>query len=593
MIELQQIYQHLQVLGLAFRCLIVSCHDTAREIAANVANSIQARYHTLVCHLRGMQHHALNTLGEESSMLCACTSVVTDVCAVEALLPVSHAVLLVETTSQTMGQQIEQLLTKAVEHGCHVLVLKPSSRQFEYESKSKEIQHGTTISIKETGDGFVLEQEQWHKIYRTVGISDAALSAFSVQSLQAMKLDRHLTHMYETEVPREPIDLATFNIPQLTRVWLTVKNVTAGAIAHPMKSERKQSKTLSPDSDSGTDIAMASICLDIAKTLLSTNKCLTVLDLTSASIGVDGARLLASATPSSCRLSQLLFMSFPLPVAAVLGNAPSTRKDSTKFLLDLPGPKIVAEDLAYLACLLNNLGSLESIDAVIIRGQTAVPDDILDEFAATISKASSICTIQGIPRQQMEAATGCLSFAGMQTPAAHGTDVEHHLGMFAVLAAAQILHSSVQHRCKPYEDYTMFHDVNANTMDGIPPSTRTNPPALPALPPFHTIDLAGVTCSSYGVTKIVEAVHIRGTQPSLDLKLAGTVPDFQACHVWARAVTAQLGASLTALDMSRNKLNDDALEAIAPMFQQCTSVRLNCLMHRWSQCSPMKVNAIG
>lgn len=531
-----------------------------------MAIGVQRLYRTIVCILK--DNDSLTTDISDEDVRPTCTSTETDAHSVEALMPICHTVLLVKAGMEQDDTTGEILTNLAIVNGCQVLVVQqhslqpgsgPQNHKHHMSGKSPLI---AISSAPENKDAFVLSKAQEELIHRTIGIPDAALRVFSLDTLKLIQARRSSNRSARSDITREPIDLATFNIRHLTRASLVTRNPDIEVAVTSENRGGHLSEASSPDLSDSRTPAVGPSGLEMAQMLLRTNQHLQILNLSNLFVGVQSARLFASVVLDGCYVSQLIFKTVPLHVAGWLGQTDTQARGT---VLDLPGTQLVQEDLVFLTALLSSGRLSETVRAVMIRGQVTVPECVLDDFASAVAEAKNILSVQGVPRQQMEALSGNLCLKPGSTPGTaaslNGVGSRFTVGKFGVLVAAKIL---TECPCKTGEVANKCVAFDANTMDGALQECYI------ATAPLSVVDLAGVDGGSQGEVHMAAAVTGRGTSSNLNMNLACAVLSIEGCQAWANAVTHALGQSLTALDLSRNRLNDDSMEHLSAMFGVCT-----------------------
>lgn len=560
----------LQALGFAFRCLIICPTVSHQGIADAVAVVIQHKYHTMVCLLKTQEERehdsSLDPIASQ-----AYTAAETDEHAVEALLPVCHTVVFVTEAMESRDSINRCLLRTASWSGCQILFVQhvcthtgDSTASHLCDQTAPDLSPITMISAETTESNcVVISQAQQDQMQRAIGVPDSALRFLSPESLTSILKHRVPRSTACSNATRQPLDLATFSMPHVSCISLVSQDVDTESEVTPSHTGATVSETATNALSTSRSPAQVESSLEFASMLLRTNKFLQILDLSCVPIGNHSARHLAEVILGGCYIRQLVFKTVALQVADIIGRNVPGQKQSQKQALDLPGPKLSQNDLAFLTVLLNNGVVPNAISAVTVRGHVAVPDCILEDFASAVAGVSHIHSVQAIPRQHMEAVDGklCLNPVCCTRTTADRVD-SCHVGKFGVLVAAKMLAKVV---CKLPTDRIGHNLMDANTLDGL-----VEEDCIRVLP-LSTVDLTGSNGGAYANSQIALAVAARGASPQLTLNLACTMPKVEGCQAWACAAKKVLGHSLMSIDLSRNNLNDDSMEYLAPMFGACNS----------------------
>lgn len=547
-----------------------------------MAVGIQHIYHTMVCVLKTLEHKHSSLLDPAERL--AYTTAETDVHAVKALLPVCHTVVFVTEAMETSGTPNRCLVRTASWNGCQILFVQhvcthPGGTSVSHHSNqtAPDLNPIMTISAETTNsDCVVVSQGQQDQMQRAIGVPDSALRFFSTESLKSIQKHRAPRSTACSNTARQPLDLATFNMPHVSCISLISQDVeTESEVALSCTGATLSEAARTALSSSRSPPSVAS-SLELASMLLRTNKFLQILDLSCVPVGIHGARRLAELILGGCYIRRLVFKTVALQVADILGRNLPGQKQSKEHALDLPGPKLDQEDMAFMTVLLTSGVAPNAIAAVMIRGHVAVPDCILEDFASAVAGVDHIHSVQAIPRQQMEAGDGhlCLhpasSYLSSHTTTAGANNC--HVGKFGVLVAAKMLARLV---CKSHTDMIRHSAMDANTLDGLPEEGCVQ------VLPLSTVELTGSNGGSYANSQMAMAVAARGASPQLTMNLARTMPEVEGCQAWACAAKKALGRSLTCIDLSRNNLNDDSMESLAPMFGACTSATPSKHVLQW------------
>eukprot|EP00892_Ulva_mutabilis_P009918 jgi/Ulvmu1/7299/UM035_0088.1 len=565
----------MQVLGLAYRCVVICSHHSNYNLACAIATELQSLYHTLLCALRTpykmQSQHFENWCGsqEDASAPGAtppCDAANTDEHAVAVVLPTVHTAIFLIDPKDDRDDSGHRLMAIASKCGCQVVVVRQACAKSKDESKPAGHaandtdtdnspltgqKMGLCISASVQSNGSTdLSHRQRREMHSLIGVPDVALTCFTDDHLRSILTRRGPTPVPGSSLSRAVIDLAAFSELKLPSVALVSGKALDPAVCNIATSTgpKDVAKPRSP-----ADVAS---CLDLACMLLHTNQLMQKLDLSGVSVGVHGAKSLA-AVLSGSNISQLILKVVPLPIASLLGRTASRSKSEVDGI-ELLGSKLILEDVVLLTELFSCGAVHQSIHTVLIRGDLAVPNSVVDGFASAVASVKHIFSIQGIPKHHMEGLKGNVSLVRWQSHNFDTTDA--CVGAFGVLVAAKILLRSISQMTA---DTRMHQHQSENTEDGPLHNDKT-------MWQLSSADLSGSYGGPYANAKIAAAIACRGAASQLGLNLACTMPGIEGCQAWAHAINSRLGSSLTSLNLSSNCITEESMEHLAPMFGACS-----------------------